>query len=136
MPIIGDIIAVARELRDLKSGFSKAKKEQRGRIADYFAAISDCLEGTYESLKVNEVPHKRCAELETLARALPATLKGTVDPDKAQELSAQLLRSHEVEGLWEEFQTNPRVREELPTIAEAAGVFSGLATSVRAGLTL
>lgn len=136
MSVIGDIVAVAKELRDLRSNFSNAKTEQRQRIAAYLASISDCLDGMYESLKKNEVPHKRCAEMMAYAELLPSALGDTIDPEKAKELSDRLRRSHEVEGLWYEFKAHPEAKAELQKIAEAAGVFSGLANSVRVGLNL
>ncbi len=136
MSIIGDIISVAKEIRGYKERFTDAKQERRADIGNYFSSISACLEGTYESLKKDEIPHMRCAEMETYANLLPVTLGEDIGKDKAEELSNRLLRSHEVELLWSEFNSDPEAKKELPKIAEAAGVFAALATSVKAGLDM
>lgn len=136
MSLVGDILAIAKELRSLGSNFSDAKKEQRERIAEYFSQISDCLDGTYKSLKNNEVPHKRCAEMKIYAELLPSTLGGTIKKSHAEQLSKRLSDSHEVELLWGTYNNNPQEKAELPKLAEASGVFAALATSLRAGLNI
>jgi hypothetical protein len=60
-------------------------------------------------------------------------LEGFIESSKAEELSNFLARSHAVEGLWEEFNTNPDKKKELPAIAEASGLFLALSNTVRAG---
>ena len=136
MSIVGDILAVVKELRENRSKFVNAQKDDRDRIAGYFEAISDCLEATHDSLAKNEVPHNRCSEMRVFATALPNTLRSTVTERTAAELSAKLLRAHDVESLWGEFQSGSTRKKELTRIAEASGEFSALATSVRAGLDL
>jgi len=131
--IIKDIIDVAKALFGVKENLAKANKQKRDEMADYFQAISVCLAGTYEKLSANEVPHGRCAELAAYAESMPKVIEGFVDENKAKELSDLLLRSHRVEGLWEEFNENPEKQKDLPVIAEASGIFLALSNSVRAG---
>ena len=133
MFIIKDIIDVAKGLFGFRDSLAKAQKDKRDQMADYFHAVSVCLAATYEALISNVVPHGRCAELASYADSLPKVVKGFIEDRKAQELSDLLKRSHSVEGLWEQFNANPEKRKELPTIAEASGIFLALSNSVRAG---
>lgn len=131
--IIKDIVDVAKALFGFREDLAKAQKEQRDRMADYFQAVSVCLAATYESLTSNTVPHGRCAELAIYADSLPEVVKGRIDDSKAQELARVLRRSHSVEGLWEQMNSDPQKRTELPEIAQASGIFLALSNSVRAG---
>lgn len=131
--IIKDIIDVAKALFGVKESLAKADKQKRDEMADYFQAVSVCLAATYEKLSEDEVPHGRCAELAQYAELLPKVLEGFIEISKAEELSNYLARSHAVEGLWEEFNANPDKKKELPTIAEASGIFLALSNTVRAG---
>ncbi|MCD6596569.1 MAG: hypothetical protein J7L04_02705 [Bacteroidales bacterium] len=131
--IIKDIIDVAKALFGLKDSLAKANKQKRDEMADYFQAVSVCLKATYEKLSEDEVPHGHCAELGEYALSLPKVLDGFIEEDKALELSNRLERSHSVEGLWVEFNTNPSKKNQLQSIAEASGIFLALSNSVRAG---
>jgi len=131
--IIKDIIDVAKALFGLKDSMAKADKQKRDEMADYFQAVSVCLAATYEKLSEDEVPHGRCFELGQYAQSLPKVIEGFIDKDKALELSGRLERSHAVEALWGEFKANPEQKNELPSIAEASGIFLALSNSVRAG---
>jgi hypothetical protein len=136
MGIIGDLVGVAKDLWELRSSFANAKQEQRDRISDYFLSISDCLHATHESLAQGVYPHQRCAELKGYADLLADTLKGTINKTKADELATRLRGAHEVERLHAELRSDPKAREELPMLAEAAGTLAALGKSVRAGLSL
>ncbi len=131
--IIKDIIDVSKALFGLKDSLAKANKQKRDEMADYFQAVSVCLAATYEKLSEDEVPHGRCAELGQYAVSLPKVIEGFIDEDKALELSNRLERSHEVETLLGELHANPEGKNELPSIAEASGIFLALSNSVRAG---
>ncbi len=131
--IIKDIIDVAKALFGLKDSLAKADKQKRDEMADYFQAVSVCLADTFEKLSENKVPHGRCTELAEYAKYLPEVVKGFIEESKANELSDILLRSHEVEGLWEEFNAKHSKKKQLPSIAEASGIFLALSNSVRAG---
>lgn len=131
--IIKDIIDVAKALFGVKESLSKADKQERDKMADYFQAVSVCLAATYEKLSEDEVPHGRCAELAQYAESLPKVVEGFIENSKANELSNMLARSHAVEGLWEELNVSPSKKKQLPTIAEASGIFLALSNTVRAG---
>jgi hypothetical protein len=131
--IIKDIIDVAKALFGFKESLMKANQQKRNEMADYFQAVSKCLTVTYEKLLADEVPHDRCAELEQYAILLPSVVKGFIEDAKAKELSGILLRSHAVEGLWEDFNRNPKKKRQLPKIAEASGIFLALSNSIRTG---
>ena len=131
--IIKDIIDVAQALFGVKDSLANADKQKREEMADYFQALSVCLAATFEKLSEDKVPHGRCAELSEYAKTLPKVVEGFVEKSKAEELSQLLARSHAVEGLWEEFNTNPVKKKELPTIAEASGIFLALSNTVWAG---
>ncbi len=132
--IIEDIIDVAEALFGLRDSLSKAQKEKRDQMADYFQGVSVCLAATYEALTADVVPHRRCAELSLYADSLREVVKGFIEDSKAWKLSDLLGRSHLVEGLWEDFNADPVKRKELPVMAEASGIFLALSNSVRAGL--
>ena len=131
--IIIDILDVASALFGMRKDLAEADKQKQEEMATYFKAVSECLAATYDKLLEDEVPHGRCAELLQYARSLPRVVEGYVDRDKAEELSEMLARSHEVEGLWEQFNTDPEKKNELPSIAAASGMFLALSNTIRAG---
>jgi hypothetical protein len=131
--IIKDIIDVAKALFGLKESLAKAEQQKREEMAKYFNSISVCLAETYSKLSDNIIPHDRCAELLSYGNSLPDTIGEFIGKKKSEELSELLIRSHKVEGLWEEFKDHPEKRIQLPIIAEASGIFLALSNSVRVG---
>lgn len=129
--MIGDILEIARTLFGLGEKFTKARAERRARIADYFGAISQTISKVSESLKENEVPHGKCAEMATYADLLPETIGDVIGSEKAKELSTRLKDAHEVEMLLYDLHNAPDRDQELAQLDEAAGLFKALANSIR-----
>ena len=130
--MIGDILEVARTLFGLGEKLAKVRTERRARIADFFDAISQTIGKVSESLKQNEVPHGKCAEMATYADLLPETVGDAIGSEKAKELSKRLKDAHEVEALLYDLHNAPDRNQRLAQLDEAVGLFRALANSIRA----
>ena len=129
---IDTILSVAGRLFALKGALSRARRDRRDRIAEYFEQVSRCLTEVSGTLKKGEVPHGKCAEMQVYATQLADTISDQVNKDEAKRLGEQLESAHEVERLLYLLDSSPDRDSELAKLDEAAGKFQGLATSIRA----
>ncbi len=98
----------------------------------YFEEISKCLAEVASKLRAGEVPHGKCAELGTYAARLPVTIGDEIGDAEAQQLARDLDSAHEVELLLFELGQSPDRDAQLAKLDEASGIFTALATSLRA----
>ncbi|MGD8657027.1 MAG: toll/interleukin-1 receptor domain-containing protein [Desulfobacterales bacterium] len=132
--IVHTLSTIEQDLHANQRRFMVKEESRRKDVSAYFKKISKCLDDVHSSLARDEVPHGSCAELEGYAELLPETVGDYLGKEKSEELSDLLKASHEVEGLWEEFNASPEKKSNLPVIKKTAGRFTALANSVEAGL--
>ena len=130
--MIDTILNVAGRLWELRKALMRARRERRDRIATYFERISKCLGEVSAELKANQVPHGKCAELQTYARMLPDTIGDQIMKAEAHQLAQDLESAHEVELLLYQLGSSPDRDEELAKLDQAAGVFMALANTIKA----
>jgi hypothetical protein len=133
MGIIGDILEVAKMLFDLRNKLSKAKKERKQAVADYYNRIADTLKHVVVKLRANEVPHGDCEKVLTYAEQLPETIGDLIGNDVAIELSKKLANAHEVELLLYQLDAATDREAQLAQLEKASGYFEASADSLRAG---
>ena len=110
----------------------KARRERRKEIGAYFEQISVCLGEVSSQLKANQVPHGKCAELQTYAQKLPGTIGDHIKETEAQKLAQDLESAHEVELLLSQLESSGDRDAELAKLDRAAGMFMALANTIRA----
>lgn len=134
MPItaIDTILSVARRLFEFKDALNRARRDRRDRIAEYFEQVSQCLAEVSGTLKKGKIPHGKCAEMQVYATRLPQTIGDQVAEAEVKSLSEQLESAHAVEALLSELSHSPHPDAELAKLDEAAGIFMGVAASIRA----
>ena len=127
------ILSVAERLWGLKTAFSELRRDRRDRVAEYFAAVSACLEQVTATLRAGEIPHGKCGEMQVYARSLAQTIGDVVGREEARELAGMLGKAHDVEWMVVDLGPHSPEREErLGKMEQASGMFSGLAVSMRA----
>jgi len=132
LAIVKSIWGVAQTLFGFVAALKSSKADRRARMATLFEQISDCLIVVSAEIRLGNVPHGKCAEMDTYAAELPGVIKDEVGQAKADELGTLLHSSHTVEqlavGITQLADKEPCLRE----IEEAAGKFRALAHIVRA----
>jgi len=127
------ILSVANSLWNLRDQLNRARRDRRDRIAEYFASLSDCLGAVASSLREGDIPHGRCAEMEVYASKLPDTIGDVVGREEAADQARALAEAHNVEWLVADLGPDEPEREtRLADIERAAGIFTALATTMRA----
>lgn len=130
--IIDEILGVARELFGLRDLLSKTRADRRAKVVAFFESVSRCVADVSTSIKNDQVPHGKCAEMEIYAQELPALVEDEVGKDRARALGEKLRAAYEVERLLGELPGGPVRDQELAKLDQAAGVFQALANVVRA----
>jgi len=124
------ILNAIKTLFSFGGSLSKASVERRGRMADLFEKVAECLDETAKEIRAGDFPHGRCQELLNYSVDLPAMIKDEVGAGKAQEIGSALVDAHSVEKLFA-LREGLEGREELRKLDEAAGDLRALANTVR-----
>lgn len=130
--MIDEILNAAKELWAIKGSFSKAKRERRERLAQYFEHISNCLEETAKVLRTGAVPHGKCGEMKGYAETFKETVKGIISEQKADDFAKKLWAARDIEYAVQEFSDARYKDSQLGKMEEASGLFKALANSIRA----
>jgi hypothetical protein len=130
--IVETILDVAGKLFGLKDQLSKARRDRRDRIAEYFATLGKTLGEVAGSLRKDEIPHGKCAAMQHFATELPKTVAGVVSDAEANDYARRLADAYEVEMLWGELRGAPDRERKLAQLERAAGLFEAIAATVRA----
>lgn len=133
MSIAKTIWDVGKSIFGLRADLQRARRDRRGRLAKYFGELAELIESVSASLRMNQYPHGKCAQLETLARLMSKTVKGLVEPEEARRLQDKLLQVWEIERLFGELQglSKTKAEKHLVTLDEAAGYFRATAAHLR-----
>ena len=110
-----------------------ARRDRRKRLAQYFAELAQLIEDVAASLRHKEYPHGSCAQLHEIARLLPRTVRGLIDPKKAKKIQEDLFRVWEIEQLHAETfsLSKKKINERIGPLDEAAGKLRALAAHLR-----
>jgi hypothetical protein len=130
--IVETIANVAQSLFGIRSSFVNAKRERKDRIAALFEAISKCLYEVSAKLRIDEVPHGKCAELGAYANELKTAIGDEVGTEKAASLSNDLHSAHDVELLLSQFDSNASKENNIADLEKSAGVFQALSALTKA----
>lgn len=130
--MIDKILSVAKALFSFRGEFMNARRDERDRIADLFEKISKCISAASTELKVDRVPHGRCAEMLAYANMLADVVKDEIGEDKAKQYAQELADAHEVELLWSALNNAPHRDLQLAKLDEASGLFLALSNITRA----
>lgn len=124
------ILGAVTQLFGVKTELARAKVERRGRIADLFARMAECLEGTAASIRAGDFPAGRCAELLAYAQELPSAIDDELGDERAGTIAGALRGAHEVERLHSDRNT-PAGRADLERLESAAGMLRAMGNLVR-----
>jgi hypothetical protein len=126
------LVELGKSLFDLRDAFKNAKRERKDRIATLLDSIGHCLDEVAKSLRQNQYPSMRCAEMRTYAIELPNTIDDAIGPQKAAMYGQQLMSAHAVEQLYVALQNDPERDQKLMQLEDTAGTFCALAGLTRA----
>jgi hypothetical protein len=123
--VISDIVALARDLSNLRETLRGARREKRDRLASYFEQIGASLDDAHADLREGGNAVRACAQLHQYVDLIPPTVDETLGAEKAALLRGSLRTALFLRGL-------PRSSgEDLDDLARAAGTFTGLAVYLR-----
>ena len=130
--MIKDLWDIAQGLLSLKDSFSKAKRERKDRIADYFSTIGNIIQEAADIFKKGEVPHGKCQQMLDHVKYFADVVGDTIDQDKAQEFQKKLIESHEVELLASEILVQDGSDEKIAELERISGSFLTLGSVIKA----
>jgi hypothetical protein len=130
------ILEVAKAIFRLADQLKAANRQRKQDMAAFFADISSCLQAVAAEIRLGNIPHGRCSELQTYADALPDLVRNEVGTAQADALGATLRSAYNVEGAAAEIagatQGDAKARDQyIQPIDEAAGKFKALASILR-----
>ena len=141
--VVDEIFSVAKSLLAIKNNFSKAKKERRRELANYFENISKCLEDTATELRAGNTPHGNCGKMLGYAQMFTKKVDGILDKDLAEVFSRKLVGAYKIEhaldgfegimanNLMTEVENQQRAYDTLALMEQASGEFFALADFIR-----
>ncbi|GEM_PF-34470 len=118
--MLAELVEVGEKLSEASNRFQQAGEARRKRIVEYFLNIEECLRGSAEQLRKDEVPTAKWGELKVYARKLSATIGKEIGGDTAEELSLLLLST----------ARNIPTKNDIQSLETCAGTFKGLANTV------
>lgn len=127
--MVKDIVDVARSIFGFRDAIIKNRKEKCDQLAKYFEGIADTLQQLAESIKEDQIPQGKVAQLATYADLLPQTVGRDLKLMDMDELTRKLKRSYQVKSLKSEIKKDRQ--RVISQIEEASGVFKALGASCR-----
>lgn len=100
----------------------KIEDDKKKLLSEILDKISEVLENTAQSLKIDEYPHMNCAILDTLSKKLLSVISIYMSKEDAIRLSEVLQKSSQIERQFS-------VRNEpdtIPEIERSAGEFKAM----------
>ena len=133
--MIADLSAIVQGLLGMKGAFSKAKRDRKDRIAEYFSTIGNIIQGAADIFKKGEVPHGMCQQMLDQAQYFTDVVGDVIDKEKAEDFQRRLIRSHEVEGFASEIldQDKEGSDKAIAELERISGSFLSLSTAIKAG---
>ena len=131
--MISSLIDAAKALVSAATSLQKLGDERRTKIATYFDAISKVLSAIPERKLKDEPFVDLCGELHVYAEMLEKVASSAVSPVELLNLVKTLQSAEDMRGMlsleWAEY-----TYRDMPvaTLQEAAGLFRGLAATLRA----
>jgi len=131
--IIDTLLSVGKALFGLRGELAKARKERKETVADFMDTLAQTIDDTVASLRIQQFPGGKCAELFAHSQQLSAAIGDLIGIAKAEELAAQLQEIWEIERLFAELQSDapPERERKLLVLDAAAGQFRATAAFVR-----
>jgi TRAP-type mannitol/chloroaromatic compound transport system substrate-binding protein len=120
---LAELIEFVNKLFEVRERLELDEDKKRLDVARYLRSVAQCLQGSAEQLKENEVPHGKWSELRELADNFQTTIGEGIGQVKAEELHKLLI---------EIIKNTPEDKSYIKPIEEAAGKLRGLATTVAA----
>jgi hypothetical protein len=130
--MVGDLLDIARSLLGFKNEFSRARRERRDRIADYFAVVAQTIQDSAESFRQGKVPHGKCQEMLEHANAFTDVVETELGRERAEAYAQKLRDAHEVEMLVSEILGSPDPQGQIQELEKASGTFRALSAAIRA----
>ena len=131
--IIETLLSVGKALFGLRGELAKARKDRKKDVADFIDTIARTIDDAAVSLRQNQYPGGKCAELFAHSQQMEAAIGDLIGEARARELAAQLQEIWEIERLFGELSadTPPERTRKLSVLDEAAGQFRATAAFVR-----
>lgn len=131
--IIDTLLSVGKALFGLRGELAKAKKDRKRDVAEFIDKIAKTIDDTAASLRVDQYPGGKCAELFAHSQQMEAAIGDLIGPLKARELASQLQEIWEIERLFGELKSDTGVERsrKLSVLDDAAGQFRATADFVR-----
>ena len=130
--MIKDLWDITQGLLGLKDSFSKAKRERKDRIAEYFLTIGNIIQEAADIFKKGDIPHGKCQQMLDHAQYFSDVVGDTIEPDKAKEFQQKLIESHEVELLASEILGQDGSEQKIAELERISGSFLGLGSAIKA----
>jgi hypothetical protein len=132
MSLIDSLVSFVTDVWNLKESLNKAKRDQRERIAKYFENIRDCIIDVVAKLRIDQIPHGSCAEMEMYAKQLPDLVHGVLKDDESIRLQKELYKAHLTEKFIVEIEGRPDRDAKLAELEESAGRLKAIANYLHA----
>jgi hypothetical protein len=141
--VLDEILSVAQRLWVLKDNFRQANNEQKEELANYFEAISNCLQETATELRAGNLPHGNCEKMLEHAKLFAKKFEGIIEPELAGEFSRKLVGAYRTEyalegyesfmanNLFNEIQKPVQLYNPFKLIEQASGDFLALPNFIR-----
>ena len=130
--MIKDLWDIAQGLLSLSGNFSKAKRERKDRIAEYFLKLGNILQEAADIFKDGDVPHGKCEQILNHVQYFSDVVGDTIDKDKVKEFQDKLIASHEVEMLASEILGASGTKGNIAELEKISGSFISLGDAIRA----
>jgi len=132
--MIKDLWDIAQGLLGLKESFSKAKRERKDRIAEYFLTIGNIIQEAADIFKSGDIPHGKCQQMLDHARYFADVVGDTIEPEKVREFQDKLIASHEVEMLASEILGQDGSEKKIAELEKISGSFLSLSSAIKAAM--
>jgi hypothetical protein len=96
--IIDSLLSVGKALFGLRGELAKARKERKEKVADFIDILAQTIDDTAASLRIQQYPGGKCAELFAHSQQLSAAIGDLIGISKADELAVQLQEISEIES--------------------------------------
>ena len=128
------LIEAAKALIGAAGTLQKLGDDRRSKLASYFDAINVVLLGIVDRKLRKEKAHDLCAELGVYAGKIREVAATTLADDEITRLADELTRAEQSRAMMfmTELPNDKAYENYAEQLAEAAGVFRGLANTLRA----
>lgn len=133
LEVFTSVVGIINDILGMATVFKQAEERKRERVAAWLQELGELIKDVADKIEVNDYPHNTCAQMEIMVEHFPRIVKGLIDDDTIEIITAKLTACTQVEQLFGELSNmDKRDRDDnIVVLLVASGKLQGLASNVK-----